>query len=98
VALFTLAFDRPVLLPCRGAALEYRDAAGDNWVHTCEGCMRPSVLAGAFDVDQPQESPDLAERYNWSSAATALYEAYEDLLQRSLGVNFRGSHSGATGV
>ncbi|MFV2013573.1 MULTISPECIES: hypothetical protein [unclassified Micromonospora] len=77
VAMLALSFDRPVLLPHRGAALDYRDDAGSAWVHTYDGGMRASVLERAFDIDPPAGSPDLGEQHRWPTIARALYQAYQ---------------------
>jgi beta-1,4-mannosyltransferase len=82
VAMLSLSFDRPVLMPNRGAAVDYRDAAGSAWVHTYDGGMRAAVLNSAFDIEQPPGRPELGERYEWSTAARDLYDAFRYIARR----------------
>ena len=75
-ALLGLSFDRPVLMPHRGAAIEIRDNVGAQWLHTYEGGIRPKVLDSAFDIDQPEGRPLLEEFYDWTRAGHEYYRAY----------------------
>jgi beta-1,4-mannosyltransferase len=81
-ALLALSFDRPVLLPHRGAAIDIRDAVGSQWVHTYDGGIRTSVLRRAFDIDQPPGRPGLEEHHDWTRAGREYYAAYQSLLRR----------------
>lgn len=76
-ALLSLSFDRPVLMPHRGAAIEIRDNVGAEWVHTYDGGIRPSVLNRAFDIEQPAGSPPLERHYDWTRAGHEYYAAYK---------------------
>ncbi|WP_049569163.1 hypothetical protein [Nonomuraea sp. SBT364] len=76
-AFLGLSFDRPVLMPHRGAAVDLVDEVGGAWVHTYEGGMRPSVLARAFDIQQPAGRPRLP---TWADAGRRLYDAYCSLV------------------
>jgi beta-1,4-mannosyltransferase len=79
MAMLSLTFDRPVLLPNRGAAIDIRDAIGDEWVHTYEGGIRPAVMDRAFNIEQPEGSPALEEHYDWTRAGRQYYAAYSYL-------------------
>jgi beta-1,4-mannosyltransferase len=46
-ALLALSFDRPVLVPDRGAMGELARQAGTDWVRTYSGALTPAVLEGA---------------------------------------------------
>ncbi|MCG5214629.1 hypothetical protein MBA17_15320 [Streptosporangium sp. KLBMP 9127] len=75
--LLSLSFDRPVLMPHRGVAVDLLDTVGGAWVHTYEGGMRPAVLERAFDIQQPAGRPEL---YTWAEAGRELYDAYRSLV------------------
>ena len=48
-ALLALSFDRPVLVPARGAMGELQALAGEDWVRTYEGELTPGIVAEALD-------------------------------------------------
>ena len=48
-ALLALGFDRPVLVPDRGAMGELQALAGSEWVRTYEGELTPALLADALE-------------------------------------------------
>ena len=48
-ALLALSFDRPVLVPARGAMGELQTLAGADWVCTYDGDLTPELLARALD-------------------------------------------------
>jgi beta-1,4-mannosyltransferase len=75
-AMLGLSFDRPVLMPHRGAAIEIRDNVGEEWVHTYDGGIRSKVLRRAFDIEQPTGSPPLEQHYDWTRAGHEYYAAY----------------------
>jgi glycosyltransferase involved in cell wall biosynthesis len=75
-AMLGLSFDRPVLMPHRGAAIEIRDNVGEEWVQTYDGGIRPNVLKRAFDIEQPAGSPPLEQHYDWTRAGHEYYAAY----------------------
>jgi beta-1,4-mannosyltransferase len=76
-ALLGLSFDRPVLMPHRGSAIEIRDNVGEEWVHTYDGGIRPRVLNRAFEIEQPAGSPRLEDHYDWAKAGREYYGAYK---------------------
>jgi beta-1,4-mannosyltransferase len=80
IAMLGLTFDRPVLLPHRGAAIDVQDAIGREWVHTYDGGIRTGVLNRAFDIEQPPGSPSLDEHYSWTKAGQGYYAAYRYLI------------------
>ena len=81
-ALLALGFDRPVLVPDRGAMGELQALAGSEWVRTYEGELTPALLAHALEwarAGRPQASPPL-EALDWSRIAEetlAFYRALE---------------------
>ncbi len=48
-ALLALSFDRPILVPARGAMAEVQALVGGDWVCTYEGELTPDLLADALD-------------------------------------------------
>lgn len=78
-ALLGLSFDRPVLMPHRGSAIEIRDNVGEEWLYTYDGGIRSKVLYRAFDIEQPAGSPPLEEHYDWAKAGRGYYEAYKSV-------------------
>jgi beta-1,4-mannosyltransferase len=81
-ALLALGFDRPVLVPGRGAMGELQALAGSEWVRTYEGELTPTLLADALEwarAERPQAPPPL-EALDWSRIAEetlAFYRALE---------------------
>lgn len=81
-ALLGLTFDRPVMMPHRGAAIEMLDSAGAEWVHTYEGGLRSSVLERALAVKQPGGSPAISDHYDWRRSGSAHFEAFAAIAGR----------------
>ena len=76
-ALLALSFDRPVLVPARGAMGELQALAGSDWVCTYEGNLTPEILAGALDwaARRPAGVPRL-EALGWPEIAHRTLSAY----------------------
>ncbi len=78
-ALLALTFDRPVLVPARGAMGELQAIVGSDWVRTYEGELTPRLLAEALDwARRPRPSPPPLEPLDWPEIARqtlALYRA-----------------------
>jgi beta-1,4-mannosyltransferase len=77
-ALLALSFDRPILVPSRGAMGELQALAGADWVRTYEGELTPDVLADALDwADQrpPGGSPCL-DALEWPLIARQTLSLY----------------------
>jgi beta-1,4-mannosyltransferase len=80
-ALLALGFDRPVLVPARGAMGELQALAGADWVRTYEGELTPALLAGALDWAQAgrrQASPPL-DALDWAHVAEETLRFYRRL-------------------
>jgi beta-1,4-mannosyltransferase len=78
-ALLALSFDRPVLVPRRGAMGELQALAGEEWVRTYEGELTAPLLDDALGWASRRTavSPDLST-LEWRAIAEetlALYEA-----------------------
>jgi glycosyltransferase involved in cell wall biosynthesis len=76
-ALLALSFDRPVLVPCRGAMGELEELVGTDWVRTYDGELTPSLLeeALAWARARADGSPDLSP-LNWGAIAEQTLAFY----------------------
>ncbi|HEX3235332.1 MAG TPA: glycosyltransferase [Gemmatimonadales bacterium] len=77
-ALLALSFDRPVLVPSRGAMGELQAIAGHDWVRTYEGDLTPQILATALDWAThrvPDASPRL-DALEWPEIARQTLALY----------------------
>jgi beta-1,4-mannosyltransferase len=76
-ALLALSFDRPVLVPCRGAMGELQSLVGSDWVRTYHGELTPAVLEEAIASAraQPDGAPDLSP-LNWRTIAEQTLAVY----------------------
>jgi len=77
-AILALSFDRPALVPERGAMAELRQAAGADWIYTFDGELTGPILAAALreavDTARPAGC-DLAT-LSWPSVAAGTHAAY----------------------
>jgi glycosyltransferase involved in cell wall biosynthesis len=82
-ALLALSFDRPVLVPDRGAMTELQDRVGPDWVHTYSGELAPSVLAEgmrwARTTDRAAHAP--VEDLDWPRLARQTVALYRRVLK-----------------
>jgi len=84
-AILALSFNRPALVPARGAMAELRQLAGPDWVHTYEG----GILTGPILLDALQRATapsrpaecDLSA-LGWASVAAGTHAAYSAALRR----------------
>jgi beta-1,4-mannosyltransferase len=76
-ALLALSFDRPVLVPARGAMGELQTLVGTEWVCTYDGDLTPQVLGGAVEwaLQRPDGAPSL-ESLGWESIARQTLAIY----------------------
>jgi glycosyltransferase involved in cell wall biosynthesis len=81
-ALLALSFDRPVLVPARGAMGELRDQVGANWVYTYDNPLRPADLQSALRAVRTDSRSDRAplEDRDWSRLAEATVSLYRRVL------------------
>lgn len=82
-ALLALSFDRPVLVPNRGAMSELQAHVGTNWVRTYDGALTAEALADAMDWAESQDRPARAplEDLNWAPLARQTVGLYRRVLQ-----------------
>ncbi len=78
-ALLGLSFDRPVVVPRRGALGELQDLVGDRWVRTYEGEITPShieeALKWALNTSRPERAP--LDALDWKVLAQQTIDAYK---------------------
>jgi beta-1,4-mannosyltransferase len=76
-ALLALSFDRPVLVPARGAMGELQALAGGDWVSTYEGELTPAVVTRALQwaSRRPADQPRL-DALEWPAIARQTLAAY----------------------
>jgi glycosyltransferase involved in cell wall biosynthesis len=76
-ALLALSFDRPVLVPARGAMGELQTLVGTDWVRTYDGDLTCEVLAHAVEWARrrPRQGPNL-KSLDWESIARQTLAIY----------------------
>ena len=76
-AVLALSFDRPVLVPARGAMGELQELAGADWVFTYDEELTPDLLARALDWagERPTSAPRL-DALEWPEIARQTLTAY----------------------
>jgi glycosyltransferase involved in cell wall biosynthesis len=79
-ALLALSFDRPILVPARGALCELRDIVGCDWVKLYEGDLSPEIIRAAVQwvKARPIRSNDRAplDALNWERIARLTIQAF----------------------
>jgi glycosyltransferase involved in cell wall biosynthesis len=81
-ALLALSFDRPVLVPDRGAMSELQRHVGAKWVRTYAGGLTPETLADALTwaerTDRPNHAP--LDDLDWARLARHTADLYRRLV------------------
>ena len=81
-ALLALSFDRPVLVPDRGAMSELRRHVGADWVRTYEETLTPKRLQEAIDwaahTDRAEHAP--LDQLEWPVLARETLDLYREVL------------------
>lgn len=82
-ALLALSYDRPILVPDRGAMTELRARVGRDWVRTYTGELTPSVLAESMawarTTDRAARAP--VEDLDWPRLARQTVALYRRVLE-----------------
>lgn len=90
-AMFSLSFDRPVLVPRKGAMADLAEQVGPRWVRTYEGELAPETLgealAWAATLDRGERPP--LQEMEWPRIAQLTLEAYRALGARVLSQEMR---------
>ncbi len=78
-ALLALSFDRPVLVPKRGALSELQTHVGEEWVRTYEGDLTSTqiqdALMWALNTPRPKQAP--LDALDWKELAQQTIDAYK---------------------
>ena len=82
-ALLALSFDRPVLVPDRGAMTELQQRVGPEWMRTYSGELTPAVLADGMEWAQTTPRADRApvEDLEWSRLARQTVALYRRVME-----------------
>lgn len=84
-ALLALSFDRPVLVPDRGAMSELQTEVGSGWVRTYDGPLTPeelqSGLSWAEETTRGARAP--LDTLEWSVLARKTVDAYRAVIRAS---------------
>jgi beta-1,4-mannosyltransferase len=77
-AILALSFDRPALVPARGAMAELREAAGADWIYTFDGDLTGPALAMALEraVDAARPAACDLSPLSWPSVAAGTHATY----------------------
>lgn len=79
-AILALSFNRPVLVPEKGALSELKTEVGDEWVYLYQGELTPQVLTDVLEIiDIPRGSPFL-EKYSWRNIACTTFQFYKSVI------------------
>ncbi|WP_042691084.1 glycosyltransferase family 4 protein [Thermococcus nautili] len=83
-ALLALSFNRPVLVPNRGAMYELQRAVGRKWVMVYEPELTPDTLEHAINwalkTTRSREAP--LSKFEWENIARETVNAYRVILQK----------------
>jgi glycosyltransferase involved in cell wall biosynthesis len=81
-ALLALSFDRPVLVPDRGAMGELAELAGPGWVRTYQGELTPALLSAAAAWGAAARGRTCTElvRLDWDELAAQTDRAFRAVL------------------
>ncbi|WP_263785482.1 glycosyltransferase family 4 protein [Salinibacter grassmerensis] len=82
-ALLALSYDRPILVPDRGAMTELQGRVGRDWVRTYTGELTPSVLADGMEwartTDRAAQAP--VDDLDWPRLARQTVALYRRVLE-----------------
>jgi glycosyltransferase involved in cell wall biosynthesis len=83
-ALLGLSFNRPVLVPARGAMSELRERVGPDWVRTYYDTLTPKRLSQAVEWATGTERADVAplDNLEWDMLARQTVDLYRDVLSQ----------------
>jgi beta-1,4-mannosyltransferase len=98
-AILALSFNKPVLVPARGALPELQARVGTEWVRTYEGELTPEILtAAAVWATESNRGlrPDLSS-FEWPHIVQATAELYSRLSAHSVPLLQPGQQPGVIG-
>ncbi len=79
-AILSLSFNRPALVPARGAMGELRELAGPDWIYTYEEELSGGMLSAALDWAVGNSRPARCElsSLSWQAVAAGTLACYCD--------------------
>jgi glycosyltransferase involved in cell wall biosynthesis len=82
-AMLALSFDRPILVPRKGAMAELEHELGVDWVRAYDGELTPSTLADALTEarGRPPRRCEALARFDWEPLAERTLEAFQMALR-----------------
>ncbi|MES3630984.1 MAG: glycosyltransferase family 4 protein [Longimonas sp.] len=82
-ALLALSFNRPVMVPARGAMRELQEYVGSQWVHTFDGRLLASKLSEGLNwaMHTPRDSEAPLDLFGWDVLAERTIDLYRQVLQ-----------------
>jgi glycosyltransferase involved in cell wall biosynthesis len=88
-AILALSFNRPVLVPRRGAMSELAKFVGDEWVQTYSGDLTVNALETSLNWATNTVRPPLAplESLDWREISAKTVKAFECLLRKETEVS-----------
>jgi beta-1,4-mannosyltransferase len=80
-AMLALSFDRPILVPARGAFFELAEQIGSEWIRTYQGSLSAEELQAALDWATANRRPAAAplDKFDWNQIAESTLRCYEEL-------------------
>jgi len=77
-AILALSFNRPALVPARGAMAELQQLSGPGWIYTYEGDLTGPILSTALDQSLAASRPPVCDlsALSWQSVAAGTHAAY----------------------
>jgi glycosyltransferase involved in cell wall biosynthesis len=86
-ALLALSFDRPILVPLKGALGELQAQVGEPWVHTYSGEINSATIAESLHwvENTPRTTRPPLEMLDWSELAQQTLDAYQAIVGVNLG-------------
>ena len=72
----SLSFNRPVIAPRRGSAIELSEEFGDDWVRLYEGEICSAILSQVLQSGACVGTVPTAASFTWNAAAMKTAEAY----------------------
>lgn len=84
-ALLALSFNRPILVPSRGAMPELQAQVGPQWIRTYSGELTPSELTRALEWATTEKRLEEAplDHFDWSRIAKETLKAYRNIAIRN---------------
>jgi beta-1,4-mannosyltransferase len=83
-ALLSLSFNKPILVPCKGAMSELKNQVGEDWVRTYEGELTSSDIEEAMECvfNNSKYQKVQLDALEWSKLAEQTVTVYESILDR----------------